>query len=196
MSNISGILTYTSIVNNKDRLRDDIKVFSEPRFSNPVLSAKIYKILAHKFLDCDISIWVDGNIFPLVPAEQLVLEWLGDADIAVFEHNHHWTIYQEVDIIRKVFKSRPWIYEEAKEQIKNYPDLPLSMCGMIIRRHTPLVAHFNEAWWSEICRWGQRDQLSFPVVLKQFPELKVNYIKGNIKNHPYLRYEPHQHFIS
>ena len=188
-------MLYTSITNGKDKDRDDIKVISGyDKFTSPVMGAKIYKILAHKYLDTNISIWLDGNIYPLVSEEKMIEEWLGDADIAVFEHNHHWTIYQEVEVIRRMFKNRPWIYEEAKEQIKNYPDLPLSMCGMIIRRHNSLVERFNEAWWSEICRYGQRDQLSFPVVMKRFPDLKVNYIKGNIKNHPYLKYETHKHF--
>ena len=192
---MDSCLIYTSISNDKDNPRKDIKVLSGyDKFRNPVLNAKIYKVLAHKYLDTEISIWLDGNIYLLVAPNQIVKEWLGDADMAVFEHNHHWTIYKEVEMIRRLFKSRPWIYEEAKEQIKNYPDLPLSMCGMIVRRHTPLVERFNEAWWAEICRYGQRDQLSFPVVLKRFPDLKVNYIKGNIKNHPYLRYEDHAHF--
>jgi hypothetical protein len=192
---MDSCLTYTSIYGDKDKPRDDIRVFNEyNKFQSPVLNAKIYKVLAHKFLDTDISIWLDGNIYPLVSEDKMIKEWLGDADMAVFEHNHHWTIHKEVEVIRKMFKSRPWIYEEAKEQVKNYPDLPLSMCGMIIRRHTPLVERFNEAWWAEICVGGQRDQLSFPVVLKRFKDLKVNYIKGNIKNHPYLRYEEHAHF--
>ena len=192
---MDNCLVYTSIYGDKDKPRDDIKVFfGYDKFESPVLNAKIYKVLTHKFLDTNISIWLDGNIYLLVSPEQVIKEWLGDADMAVFEHNYHWTIHQEVEVIRKMFKSRPWIYEEVKEQVKNYPNLPLSMCGMIIRRHTPIVERFNEAWWAEICRWGQRDQLSFPVILKRFPNLKVNYIKGNIKNHPYLRYENHAHF--
>ena len=186
-------MLFTCITNNKDAPRDDIKVFPpSDKFTSPVMNAKIYKILSHKYLE-GTNIWLDGNIYPLVSEEQLIGEWLGDADMAVFEHNHHWTMYQELEVIRKMFKSRPWIYEEAREQVKNYPDLPLSMCGMIIRRHTPWVCMFNEAWWAEICARGQRDQLSFPVVLQRF-NLKVNYIKGNIKNHPYLRYENHAHF--
>jgi len=68
------------------------------------------------------------------------------------------------------------------------------MGGFIIRRHIPIVEQFNEAWWSEICRWGQRDQLSLPVILKRFPELKVNRINENIKTTPNLRYETHNHF--
>lgn len=189
------MILYTAITGDKDAQRDDIKVMPDwGKFTNPVMNAKIYKILPHKFFDDEITFWIDGNIFPLQEPELLVKEWLKDADMAVFEHNHKWTIYQEVEVIRRMFKSRPWIYEEAKEQVKNYPDLELSMCGLIIRRNNDKVNAFNEAWWAEICRWGQRDQLSFPVVLKRFPELKVNYIAGNIKNHPYLRYEPHKHF--
>lgn len=192
------MVVYTSISNEKDNWRGDILCLpafkGDGLFSNKVYSSKIYKILSHKFFKDDITFWIDGNIFLLKEPEELVQEWLGEADMAVFEHNHHWTIYQEVDVIRKMFKSRPWIYEEAKDQIKEYPDMKLSMCGLIIRRNNDRVNAFNEAWWSEICVHGQRDQLSFPVVLKRFPELKVNYIEGNIKNHPYLRYEPHKHF--
>jgi hypothetical protein len=194
------IETYTSITADKDAKREDIKVFPDyGRFKNPVMNSKVYKILSHKFLNEDITIWLDGNIYLNVPKEQVVEEWLGDADMAVFEHNHGWSIYGEAEVIRKMFKSRPWIYEEVKKQIDYYksigiPKIQLSMCGMIIRRNKPLVNQFNEAWWAEICRWSQRDQLSFPVVLSKFPELKVNYIKGNIKNHPYLRYETHAHF--
>jgi hypothetical protein len=193
------MVAYTSITNGKDKPRDDIIVLSGyDKFKSPVMNAKVYKILSHLYFpEEEITLWLDGNIYPRVPlSEKLAEEWLGSSDMAVFEHNHHWTMYQEVEVIRKMFKGRPWIYKEAKEQIKNYPDLPLSMCGMILRRNTPLVNQFNEAWWAEICARGQRDQLSFPVVLQKFPNLKVNYVKGNIKNHPYLRYETHAHFES
>ena len=189
---------YTSISNDKDKPRDDVKVLSGyDKFESPVMNAKVYKILAHKYLDTDISIWLDGNIYLLVYLDKIIEEWLGDADMAVFEHNHGWSIRKESEVIRKMFKNRPWIYEEAEKQIAHYgelADLKANMCGMIIRRHTPLMERFNEAWWSEICRWGQRDQLSFPIVLRRFPDLKVNYVKGNIKNHPYLKYETHAHF--
>ena len=195
------MVVYTSITNGKDNSRSDIQVLSGyDKFKSPVMNAKIYKVLSHKYFN-EITIWLDGNIYLNVQPEKIVYEWLGDADMAVFKHNHRWKIYEEAEVIRKLFKSRPWIYEELKPQIEHYkeigiPNLDLAMCGMIIRRNNPLVERFNEAWWAEICRWGQRDQISFPVVLRQFPDLKVNFIKGNIKDHPYLRYEVHQHFIS
>ncbi len=202
---MSKIIVYTAIAGAKDKPRDDIKVFTEAdydKFESPVMNAKIYKVLPHKFLDYDISIWIDGNIFLKVPAEKLVDEWLGEADMAVFEHYHRKDIYWEEKMLNSTFKHRtPWVRDEVKDQIKHYektgvtPDrADMVMGGFIIRRNNPIVNRFNEAWWAEICRWSQRDQISLPVILKQFPEMKVSIIKGSIKNHPYLRYEDHAHY--
>lgn len=194
------IVTYTAITGEKDEPRDDIKVFSGfTKFKSEVLNAKIYKAMPHKFLDCDISIWVDGNIFPNVPPEQLVEEWLGDADIALFKHPHRESIQWEMKWIEFQFrnhKDAPAL-KDAEEQMEHYRQIKFPRktgvfnCGFIIRRHTPLVNRFNEAWWSEITRWSERDQLSFPVIRREFPELKINGIVGNIRNHPYLIYKPH-----
>jgi len=196
------ITAYTAIHGEKDKLRDDILVFSEfSKFHSPVYNSKIYKILPHKFLDCDVSIWVDGNIFLLKEPEFYVKRWLRDADMAIFMHNHAFTIYKEERYLESMFKNRtPWVIDEVREQLNHYRDIGIPedtkmyMGGFIIRRHAPLVERFNEAWWSEICRWSQRDQLSLPVILKKFPDLKVNFIGGNIKKHKYLRYEDHAHF--
>ncbi len=198
------IEVYTSITGEKDNPRDDIRVFSEyDKFVSPVLNAKIYKVLPHKYLDCDISIFIDGNMLLKVTKEQLVDECLGDADLAVFHHNHSPHMDWEMKWIKYVWRSRDRrVYEEAIRQVDHYKSLgvadtaKMAMCGMLIRRHTPIMARFNEAWWAEICRWGQRDQLSFPIVLSQFPEIKVNYITQNVKNNSYMYYEPHKHFNS
>ena len=59
---------YTAIVGGKDPIRTDIKCFTDyDQFRRPVMNAKIFKILSHKFIDTDLSIWVDGNIKLLIP---------------------------------------------------------------------------------------------------------------------------------
>lgn len=197
-----NIICYSAITNFKDKPRNDIQVFSEyNKFVSPVMNAKIYKILPHKYLNCDISVWLDGNIFLNMPIKQFVEKYLGDADIAVFQHNHSPNIDYEMKWIKYVWRSRNRrVYEETIKQVEHYKKLGLTdgvkmaMCSLIIRRHIQIVNNFNEAWWAEICSWSQRDQLSFPIVLKQFPELKINYIQGNIKNCPIVRYETHNHF--
>jgi len=199
---MENIIIYTAIVNKKDNPRTDIKVFSEyDKFKDPVFNAKIYKILPHKFLDCDISIWMDGNIYLLKPIEEVIKEWLGDNDIAFFRHYKSKNLDWELKWIKYVWRSKDRrVYEEAIKQIEHYKKIGLpeqkdmAMGGFIIRRHIPIVERFNEAWWAEICRWGQRDQLSLPIVLRRFPELKVNRINENIKTTSNLRYETHSHF--
>ena len=197
-----GIVAYTSITNNKDQERHDIRVFSGyDKFANPVYNAKVYKILPHKFLDCDVSIWMDGNISLNISKEEAVDMWLGDADIAFFRHYKSKDLDWELKWIKYKFSRRSPVSLEAEAQVEHYRPLnirkdELGMGGFIIRRHTPLMERFNEAWWSEICVRGQRDQLSLPVVLRQFPELKVKRIDLDIKNNSYLKYEEHLHFDS
>jgi hypothetical protein len=195
------IEVYTSISNYKDLPRDDIKVFSDyNKFVSPVMNAKIYKILPHKFLDCDISIWVDGNIGLLKPLEWYVENWLTDNDIVFFKHYKSKSLEWELKWIKYKFNRRSQISIDADEQVKYYEKIGLpgkedmAMGGFIIRRHTPVVERFNEAWWAEICRWGQRDQLSLPMVLKRFPALKVYRVNEDIKNNQYLKYNEHNHF--
>lgn len=197
------IVVYTAITNDKDKPRTDVQVFSQyDWFKNPVMNAKIYKVLAHKFLDCDISIWVDGNIYLVKPVDQIIGEWLGDNDIAFFRHYKSKNLDWELKWIKYKFNRRSPVSLEAEEQVKHYEKegLPnkedMAMGGLIIRRHIPIVARFNEAWWAEICRWGQRDQISLPMVLRRFPEMKVNRINLNIKKNPYTKYEDHKHCLT
>ena len=198
---MENIIPYTAITNSKDKPRTDIKVFSKyNKFKDPVMNAKIYKILPHKFLDCNISVWMDGNIYLIKPIEDVIKGWLGDNDIAFFRHYKSKDLDWELKWIKYVWRGRNRkVYEEAIKQVEHYKKIGLpkqkdmAMGGFIIRRHIPLVKQFNEAWWSEICKWGQRDQLSLPMILKRFPKLKVNRINENIKTTPNLSYNKHSH---
>jgi len=188
---------YTAICGGKDEPRTDITCFGEySEFVSPVRNAKIYKILPHKFLDADITIWIDGNIELLIPPEQLVEEWLGDVDMALFKHPDRDCIYDEAPAAKGLFEAHLKVRDDIDKQIEHYREIDfpehagMGECNVIIRRNNPKVNAFNEAWWAEICRWSQRDQLSFPVTLAKH-NLKVNFIKGNAREHKYFRYTPH-----
>ncbi|MEA1925847.1 MAG: DUF616 domain-containing protein [Patescibacteria group bacterium] len=185
---------YTAITGGKDPDRNDITCFtSYSEFKRPVMNAKIYKILAHQYIKADISIWLDGNIFLLIPKEKLIKEFLGDADIAVFKHFERDCVYEEAEAAKGLGGDAFPYIEKHIEFYKsiNYPKhAGLYECNMIIRRHSKQMEAFNNAWWSEICRHSSRDQLSFPYVLDKF-DLKLNAYEGNIRSHEYFRYEPH-----
>lgn len=190
---------YTAIAGDRDGFRKELKCFTEyDKFVKPVMNAKIYKVLSHKFIDADISIWIDGNIWLLIPVEQLVEEWLGDADMALWKHHSRDCIYEEGREAKGlIYEDQERVEKDIDEQIDHYrktgvPEhIGMGECNVIIRRNNEKVKRFNEAWWAEICRWSQRDQISFPVVLKEFPDLKVNFIEGDPRDHKYFSYKYH-----
>jgi hypothetical protein len=48
-----------------------------------------------------------------------------------------------------------------------------------------------ESWWSHLCRWQYRDQVSLPFILKQHSNIKVNTIEGRMDFSKDLIYKPH-----
>lgn len=197
-----NIQVYTAIKGGKDEPRNDIVCFDRfDKFKRDVYNSRIYKILPHLFFDADISIWLDGNIYieKNVDIEKMVEEMLGDNDIALFKHYSRDCIYDEEKACRSLYhiSVRDQINEEMREQIAwyrehNFPEhYGLGETGMMIRRHSKTMEMFCEKWWAHISRFSNRDQLSFTVALKEFPELKVNYMKDNARSHPYFIFNSH-----
>jgi hypothetical protein len=160
------------------------------------MNAKLAKVLAHKVVDCDISIWVDANISLAVEPEKLVSEVLKENDMAVFKHPLRSCVYDEAEVLFGIFKDDPHVTDPLKRQIEKYhqsgwpPGNGLFECNVLIRRHIEKVAKFNEAWWAEICSNCQRDQISFPVILSQ-SGLKVSVMMGDVRNHPLFKFNHH-----
>ena len=85
----STIENYTALSGDIDDPRTDIKCFSVNEYTDNRMNAKAPKILSHKFIHSDISIWTDANIWLQIPVEKLVEEWLDGYDMAVFKHCHY-----------------------------------------------------------------------------------------------------------
>lgn len=177
------IVPYTAVFGNRDPIRNDILCFTEKdcnKFNTPRMNARMLKVLSHQWVDCDISIWMDANIFPFVSIEKIV-SLLGDADVAM---SHHWTakdLLQEFDLIKIYRKDN---LTNVDEQIKHYLSKgakPEGMwwSGLIIRRHNKVVEDFNLKWWAEICRWSERDQIALPYIISKCSDLKLNTLSFN-----------------
>lgn len=155
-------IVYTAVCGDKDPVREDITCFTGyDRFKSDRLNAKIYKVLPHFFLNVDYSIWVDANVYLKRPIDEYI-DLLGDKDIAVFTHCERDNIYQEAEFNKKIGKDDPDLIEQ---QVDDYKKLgvksePLGMGFLIIRKHTPGMARACENWWSHICVYSSRDQLS------------------------------------
>lgn len=180
---------YTCITNDFDTLKPGV-VLQEPyqEFKDERRNSRIQKIMPHLFIDTEYSIYLDGNIEPLVAPEKLI-ELLGDKEIAVFKHPEREDVFQEMEAIVQLGKdTRKNIKKQFDYYKKSDYKTGLYACGVIIRKHTPEIAQLNERWWAQYCRFGVRDQLSFPVA---FPKEKINIIEGSIYNHPYFKFNTH-----
>lgn len=162
-------------------MRDDIQCFSEKHFvefRRPVLNAKIFKILPHEWMDTDVSIWMDGNHFPLKSVEETA-SLLGDAHIALWKHPIRNTVAEERLAIRHYYPDMTLYVENYwryLQKIGYKDDKGLAWCGVIIRRHCKETTDFCNFWWSQITRWCSRDQMSFPFTMANHPEVKVKFI--------------------
>ena len=134
------------------------------RFKDQRREARMYKALPHLFLPgATTSIWHDGTIGLKVLPEDVV-GFLGDHDVAAFQHPWHNTLTEEAAAIVREGKAKR---SAVREQLSAYTDkgYPVSRApfatGVLIRKHTGAITALNNAWWAEMTRFTLRDQLSF-----------------------------------
>ena len=158
------------------------------RFVEDKMNAKIHKVLIHKYVSSDYTVWIDGNIQLKKSPCDLIEKYMKDKDILVFNHQGRQTIQHEVDEIFRLKLEYPHVVINQLNDYTNKTPFGLYWLCFIIRKNTDSVNKINEAWWSEICRHSSRDQISFPYLVKK-DDLAV------IERDEYLEYVnivPHQ----
>jgi hypothetical protein len=190
------IVVYTSIVGGFDPPRTDILNFDTPPhpMGTPRLESKYFKMNPHRIFTRAITIWLDGNIHLNVDESRLVDDFLGDADIGVFRHPFRQSVWEECDACITLAKDDAGV---IRNQLATYrragfgDDMGLAECGVIIRRNNERVRGFNQMWWSHVCRHSIRDQISFPFVMWQNPDVKIKINDGNVRNDARFTYVNH-----
>lgn len=179
------ITLYTSVTNNKDpEVKQDYPITrfidAYDKFKDPRRNSRVHKILSHKYLDSEYTIYMDGNMKLLVSPEELIKRYMDGYDLAAFTHSRG-CIYKEAMEVAKLGLDDPeLIIEQAKhyEDIGYGKDKGLLQGGFIIRRNNERVRRFEEAWWADYTRYSRRDQLSLMPALERGRVL-VNPIPGN-----------------
>ena len=211
------VAIYTSITAARDLLKEprdhagvDLVVFSDQAraepgwdarpacdlFADPRRNARAHKLLAHQYLSAyDYSLWIDGSIRLLVPVRELIENYLVQADIAIFRHSVRDCLYDEAAVCTEFDLDGHGVIatQMAKYKWEGYPARNgLNESGAILRRHNARVENFNDAWWSELCRYSCRDQLSLNYVLHKHG-IRPEPFPGTIYDNPGLfAYEGHQ----
>lgn len=162
----------------------------------PCRSSRIPKILPHLMLpsDAEYSIYHDGNFVFKQDPHRVIEELLGRHDWAAHKHPARNCVYDEANII---LRDCPLVDKDAvRAQVAdyramNFPEkFGLWANGFIARRHTPEVAKLNERWWELFSKGSERDQLSFPVALRD-AGLEIRTIDQNIFASSYMAFRWH-----
>jgi len=195
------IVVYTVIIDNYDKLcptewpsvcltdRDiePVKGWKirriQPVHEDPRRASRHPKMLAHTYFpEADYSIYVDGNISLLHGPRLIIKDLLQKHEMALFSHPQRTCVYAEAGKCIRLNKGDP---ELIKSQMREYlkQEFPrgfgLTACWVIIRKHTPEVQRFNEAWWQQYLKFSCRDQLSFDFIRWQ-QGMKYDEIPGNL----------------
>ena len=162
------------------------------KFVNPAMNAKIHKMLTHKYVDTPYIVWMDGNRGLKKDPHELI-DIMGDNDFAFFEHYSRRCVYKEIKTCLRVGRGNP---EDLVEQGKVYEGkgIPVKMglyeCSAFIRKNNDNANTMFEKWWAEVCRYSNRDQVSFPVVFKN---QNISIIPGKLfyGDNDYFTYNKH-----
>jgi len=163
------------------------------------------KILAHKWIDTDISVYHDANLIMNVSPFALI-DFLNTSPIALFRHPYRHCIYNEIQNCidwGKDSTARLRDYESKlrREEYRRRPygslerlfleGMGLWSGGVIIRRHEYSAEIFNNMWWEEfIDSKTCRDQIPLAYIIIKFsPQLSI--IPGNIFDNILFEYRKH-----
>lgn len=165
-------------------------------FVDPCRNAKIHKILSHRYFpDAEYTIWIDGNvsIISTVSLPGLLAEWLRETDLVVFKHRTRDCTYDEGVACIASAKDDPALINAQMSKYRRQgfpPKMGLAECTVLVRRNSPRIAKFNEAWFEEIRRHSRRDQLSFMYVAISLG-LNYKWLPGRISVNPHFLWLKH-----
>jgi len=177
----------------------DVTKIEYTHFKQPRMTAKIYKILTHRYCDYDYTVWIDGSIGIRGSVTEMVDKFLKDADMALFKHKMRNCVYEEH--IASLGNKRhgtgePNSIREKRTARYKAEGLPaksgLYECTIILRKNNAKIRNFNRQWWEEVSAHSSSDQIAFMYCLWKNPGIKVATITpGNNHDSKWLYYIEH-----
>lgn len=157
---------YTVNIGQYRPERMDIKCYTEDKLGNAHYSSRLYKILSHVYDPVEWSVYVDADIFLPDGMEEKLIDEVKKSGklVGVFPNPWRNSVREEGDEVVRLGK-------DSKENVESWfqfmesmkvPELyTLMACGVLVR-HNLACRKLNEQWWSYVCAYSKRDQLSFP----------------------------------
>ena len=178
----------------KQRKKYDFFYFTENTLPFPLpnldnrMKGKYFKTQAHKFLDHDIFIWIDGS---RQVKDGTFIDWViesltDDIDIMIALHSERKNVYEEIEYVQAMIKNgsqyllnryanQPFDAEYNFYRKEGLPaSWPLFQCSFFARWNSAQMNDIFDQWWDMILRYTNFDQTQFSYVMwKNEPSIKV-----------------------
>lgn len=165
------------------RYNEDNDPYGGNKQLSPKMRAKMYKILNPEYH----ALWIDSNI-ELLDKDGL-LEAFGDCDMGLIKHPTRQNPYQELTTCKEL----GFIDQAGADRLYSnlHPgiDKELFMGGVLYRPE--YNEEFNDGWWSLICQYSDRDQLTLPTMVRLFGG-RITVLDINIYDNPYFKIHSHK----
>ena len=188
---------YVAFTDNPDVRSNvwDVRVVDAPQ--EPVERARLsrwYKMSGHElFPGVEYSLWLDAA-FTLAASPRMVVDAMGDADMAAFLHPSRDNIEDEA---RRVVQLGYDTEDVVMRQVQHYRAegftwrSGITVGSFQMRRHSKRMARFLSTWRDQVRRWSWRDQLSVDYAA-WVARIAIHYLPGNDRYaNPYARWHPY-----
>lgn len=168
-------------------LKSDVWTFRyvDTGLLGPVRTAKMIKILAHRFLgEYETSIYVDNTIRIVAPyAETFARLERSASPMVTFRHPRRSCVYEEAKAVKAASCDDPAVVDAQMRHYRllGHPEnAGLISGGFLARRHNdPVLVSVTLQWFLQVCLYSYRDQLSFNVVARQLG-FEPDYFSGSL----------------
>lgn len=137
---------------------------------SPAQANRRYKMLPHKYLALyECSLYVDGNIKIVADPSPLFDKYLSKGIFAIPKHQDRNCSFAEARLCisgGRVNKEIT-VQQMSRYALDGFPEnFGMTENGVLLRsHHNKNVVALMDAWWTEYCNGGKRDQLSLPYLI-------------------------------
>ncbi len=209
---IRELTVYTVIIGGYDLLREVIapspdvkyKCFTDDRtlrsdtweiiyvdreFEDPILESRKYKMLPHRFIDTEYSLYIDATIQFKKSPLAFINQYFDKGNMLFLPHEERDCIYQEMAtcIIAEKDSAQQLLNQAYRYSECNCPEHSgLFLGGMIGRNHFQKeVIEFDNKWWKHFQQYSRRDQISLAYLIWK-NNIEISLANINIRNNSWF----------
>lgn len=132
------------------------------RENDPIKTARYYKIMFHKHIETEFSLWIDATFIVNINLNRWWKRF--KKPFTTIKHPFDDCIYTDINSCISGGKGDKWMLERQKEYylalgVRKRSGLISS--GILMRQKEPNTVQFCKTWWHQVSEWSSRDQPAF-----------------------------------